>query len=117
MGTGLVRRPADIEEAIRDIVASDVGDMLSLEELYSIVSVMHKIEELMMGGLLKEIEMELARRENEIVLMAEGRMNTKSRRYERMVIRQVFISGVNVETDDTGKFSMTITIRKGVSRV
>ncbi|UZN23205.1 hypothetical protein GM182_04800 [bacterium 3DAC] len=117
MGTGLVRKPADIEEAIRDIVASDVGNMLSLEELYSIVSVMHKIEELMMGGLLKEIEMELAKKNNDIVLMAEGMMNTTNRKYEMMVIKKVFIAGGNIETDGSGKFSMTITIRKGVSRV
>ncbi len=117
MGSRVVKKPADIEEAIRDIVVSDIGDMLNLEELHAIISTMHRIEELMLGGILREIEMELIRQDEDILLMAEGVMNIVNSAYENLIIQRVFVASSDVKTDERGKFSMVITVRKGVTRV
>ncbi|GEM_PF-2273534 len=120
MGTGTIKRPADIEEVLHSIVSSEIGDMLQLDDLYNLMNVMHRVEELMMGGILKQVELELKRQGNDIVLVADGVMNVQSARYERLIIQRVFISGSDnsgeIYSHGNGNFQMIITIRKGVSR-
>ena len=108
-------RPADIEEAIRDIISSDMEDLLRVSDVYSIVAFMKRIEELMLEGVLKEINMELSRMNDEVVLLASGIMNVFNKRYGDVIIRRVFFNAGNISIDGSGRFSIVITVRKGVS--
>lgn len=108
-------RPADIEDAIRDIISSDMEDLLRVKDVYSIVIFMKRIEELMLEGLLKEINMELSRINDDVVLLASGIMNVFSERYGDVIIKQAFFNAGNIRSDGSGRFSIVITIRKGVS--
>lgn len=108
-------RPADIEDVIRDIISSDMEDLLRVEDVYSVVIFMKRIEELMLDGLLKEINMELSRMNDDVVLLANGIINVFSKRYCDVIIKQVFFNAGNIRADGSGRFSIAITVRKGVS--
>jgi len=108
-------RPADIEDAIRDIISSDMEDLLRVEDVYSIVTFMKRIEELMLDGLLKEINMELSRMNNDVVLLANGVINVSSVRYGDVIIRRVFFNACSIRANGSGRFSIVIKLRKDVS--